>query len=535
MKRILLMFALVLLSSCGGKKVIEFPSVETQSVLTVNRVELTDSVTVLHTVAQTNPSGWFRFDGDEQGECYLLGRDSGKKYMFRGSEQMELGKKYSGVVPMTLCFDPIGSEDKIVDLIMDKSETLNVKGLSLQHRKCEPYTCHVKAKIEGDTKAVMVCRYDNFDGNISGAVRHSFIAPVVDGGFEIDLPTSGDDFYVMVAMEDYVRSAMWVCEFIAQKGEIDVTCNFKENDKQLSGKDNILMTELTQRGIDISMKYMDDFERLRNEGLFESDYAKQLRLQAEAEKDRGKRMDLYNILNTLPDSVKYCPEYYAVQSQQTEELKKLQYEIIEEAVANVSIGYLDFVSSMYSMLQSPFGDRFELRGKIEPVAQLYAEKFANNNKGKRLAEYIEASKVKVGNKYIDFEAPDMKGDMFRFSQMIKGSRIVVLDLWASWCGPCRVQAMKNIPIYEKYKDKGMCVVSVARERNNLVGLEKAVAKDGYKWPVLVELDDRINLWRQYNAGDSGGSIYVIDPATKKILAINPTTEEIEALVEQYCK
>ena len=295
------------------------------------------------------------------------------------------------------------------------------------------------------------------------------------------------------------------------------------------------MTELTQRGIDISMKYMDDFERLRNEGLFESDYAKQLRLQAEAEKDRGKRMDLYNILNTLPDSVKYCPEYYAVQSQQTEELKKLQYEIIEEAVANVSIGYLDFVSNMYSMLQSPFGDRFELRGKIEPVAQLYAEKFANNNKGKRLAEYIEASKVKVGNKYIDFEAPDMKGDMFRFSQMIKGSRIVVLDLWASWCGPCRVQAMKNIPIYEKYKDKGMCVVSVARERNNLVGLEKAVAKDGYKWPVLVELDDRINLWRQYNAGDSGGSIYVIDPATKKILAINPTTEEIEALVKKYCE
>jgi thiol-disulfide isomerase/thioredoxin len=187
------------------------------------------------------------------------------------------------------------------------------------------------------------------------------------------------------------------------------------------------------------------------------------------------------------------------------------------------------------MLQSPFGDRFELRGKIEPVAQLYAEKFANNNKGKRLAEYIEASKVKVGNKYIDFEAPDMKGDMFRFSQMIKGSRIVVLDLWASWCGPCRVQAMKNIPIYEKYKDKGMCVVSVARERDNLVGLEKAVAKDGYKWPVLVELDDRINLWRQYNAGDSGGSIYIIDPTTKKILAINPTTEEIEALVEQYCK
>lgn len=534
MKRILLMFAVAMLCSCGGSKVIEFPNVEDQNVLTIHKVELTDSVTVLHAVAQINPAGWFCFDGDEQGECYLLGRNSGKKYMFIGSEEIELGKKYSDIMPMTLRFEPLGREDKMVDVVMDKGEALNIKGLELQRRKCEPYMCHVNAKIEGDTKVVMVCRYDKFDGNIRGAVRHSFLAPVVDGSFEIDLPTSGDDFYVMVAMEDYVRSAMWTCEFIASKGEVDVTCNFNKKEKKVSGKDNMLMAELTQRGIDISMKYMADLERLHNEGLVESDYAKELRNQVQTEKDREKRQNLYNILNTMPDSVKYCPEYYAVRKQQTEELNKLQYEIIYEATANVSIGYLDFVSSMFSSSQS-FGDRFKLKGKIEPVAQLYAEKFANNNKAKRLAEYIESSKVKVGNNYIDFEAPDMEGKMFRLSQMIKGSRIVVLDLWASWCGPCRVKAMKNIPIYEKYKDKGMCVVSVSRERDNLNDLKRAVAKDGYEWPVLVELDDRINLWRQYNAGDSGGSIYVIDTATKKILAINPTTDEIEVMVKQYCE
>ena len=194
MKRILLMFAVALLSSCGGKKVIEFPNVENQSVLTVNKVELTDSVTVLHAVAQSNMAGWFRFDGDEQGECYLSGQDSGNKYMFLGSEEMELGKKYSGVVPMTLRFEPIERKDKMVDVIMDKDEVLNIKGLELNSRECEPYTCHVNAKIEGDTKVVMVCCYENFDGNIRGAVRHSFLVPVVDGGFEIDLPTSGDDF-----------------------------------------------------------------------------------------------------------------------------------------------------------------------------------------------------------------------------------------------------------------------------------------------------------------------------------------------------
>ncbi len=533
MKKNLLMFAVTLLYSCGGQKVIEFPSVETHSVLTVNKVELTDSVTVLHTVAQSNTASWFRFEGDEQGECYLLGRSSGKKYMFLGSEQMELGKKYSGVVPMTLRFEPVGRKDKIVDVVMDKEETLNVKGMELQRRKCEPYTCRVNAKIESETNAVMVCRYDNFDGNIRGAVRHSYLVPVVDGGFEIDLPTSGDDFYVMVAMEDYVRSRMWTCEFIALKGEVNIACNFEKAQKTISGDDNILAAAIMQRGRDVVAQFTEPLKQLKEKGFYESDYAKDLEKRAGAEKDREKQMNLYNELNNLTPDKRYCPEYYAVYAQRMEAEKQVAFDILNEAEASPSIGYVSFVDDCYKMLARD--DRYNAREQIERVAQLYIEKFTHNNKIMRLAEYIEGSKVKVGNKYIDFSAPDMEGTMLRFSDMIKDSRIVVLDLWASWCGPCRMQAMKNIPIYEKYKDKGMCVVSVARERNNLNDLEKAVAKDGYKWPVLVELNDRINLWRQYNAGDSGGEIFVIDPATKKILAIGPSTEEIETLVKQYCE
>ena len=522
MKRFLLIFTVALLCSCGRNKLIEFPSVETQSVLTVNKVELTDSVTVLHTVAQSNTASWFRFEGDEQGECYLLGRSSGKKYKFFGSDEMELGKKYSGVVPMTLRFEPVNRKDKIVDVVMDKSEALNVKGISLQSRKCEPYTCHVNAKIEGDTKAVMVCRYDNFDSNIRDAVRHSFLVPVVDGGFEIDLPTSGDDFYVMVAMEDYVCSRMWTCEFITLKGEVNITCNFEKAQKTISGDDNILAAAIMQRGRNVVAQFSEPLKQLREKGFYESDYAKDLEKRAGAEKDREKQMNLYNELNYLTPDKRYCPEYYDVYAQRMEAEKRVAIEILNEAEANPSIGYVNFVYDCYKMLARE--DRYNACEQIERVAQLYVEKFPHNNKVMRLADYIEGSKVKVGNKYIDFSAPDMEGEMFRFSDMIKGSRIVVLDLWASWCGPCRVKAMKNIPIYEKYKDKGMCVVSVARERNNLNDLEKAVAKDGYKWPVLVELNDRINLWRQYNAGDSGGEIYVIDPATKKILAIGPSTE-----------
>ena len=537
MKKILMLLTVVMLCSCGRNLEIQKPRVASAGSLFVHKIELTDSATVVH-AAVVGSRGWFQLNGDEAGEYYLQSSDGDKKYKYQGSADFEMGKRYtldnSGVVLMTLCFEPVGGE-RVVDMVVDKDESLNVRGIELKKIKLKPHTCHVRAKIEGDAKAVMITRYEDFITDTNGSLSKSWFVPIVDGGFEVDLPTSGDDFYSMVAIEQYVQSAMMVCKFFATKGDLDIVYNFdgRDNKREISGSDNILMLSIPKRVREVAIKYNDELSRLRKEGLYESDYAKELSSRADAEKDREKQMALFHELNYLPDSVRYCPEYWATYSQLGEENKRLAHQILDEAESQPTIGYLDFVSDCYNSLE--FGDYYDAREKIERVAELYAEKFAHNNLAQLLAENIEAAKVKVGGDYIDFEAPDMNGKMFRFSEMIKGSRIVVLDLWASWCGPCRRAAKNNIPIYEKYKDKGMCVVSVARERNNLDDLKAAVEKDGYTWSVLVELNDRIKLWRQYGAGDSGGRIFVIDPATKKILAVAPDVEQIEALVKQYCE
>lgn len=528
--------AMLSLSACRSNSTIEYPAMESYDSFRVHKIEFTDTATIIHAGAYTCEEYWFRLQGDK-GEYYLAGRTTGNRYQLLGIEGIELNKKYtidaSGVLLFTLRFEPVAKEDKAVDMVLDGSESLNIRGLSLQ----QPEITHprrIKGEVVSDkTKAVILIRDDLFQ-TAQSIESFGTVIPLIDGKFQIDIPTEGDDFYTLIAWDQHIRGSMSTCEFIVAEKEIDIVCDFEEmSNSEVSGEINHAIKALKQRGQAVTVPYDKQLEELEEQGFYFSDVANDILARAEAEQDRDKALALYAELRNLPDSVKYCNEYWAVASQQLKADTEMARTILEEAVAAPSLVYINFVYQLYYSLQ--YGDQYGLYNEIMQAAELYAEKFATNNKGRELAEKIESAKIKVGSEYIDFEAPDLNGKMFRFSEMTAGSRIVILDMWASWCGPCRRAAMKNIPIYEKYKDKGMCVVSIARESKNTNALKKAVEQDGYTWPVLVELNDRLNLWSKYNIGNAAGGIFIIDPATKKILAIGPSTEEIEALVKEYCE
>ena len=66
--------------------------------------------------------------------------------------------------------------------------------------------------------------------------------------------------------------------------------------------------------------------------------------------------------------------------------------------------------------------------------------------------WVLSQGIKVGERFIDFTAPDANDEMHTLSEEIKG-KIALIDLWASWGGPCRREAMSMKPLYESYKDK----------------------------------------------------------------------------------
>jgi len=79
----------------------------------------------------------------------------------------------------------------------------------------------------------------------------------------------------------------------------------------------------------------------------------------------------------------------------------------------------------------------------------------------------------------------LKGDSIKLSSL-KG-KVVLLDFWASWCGPCRISNRQLVKLYNKYKDKGFEIfgVSLDEEKGDW---KKAITKDKITW--LQAIDDR---------------------------------------------
>ena len=115
--------------------------------------------------------------------------------------------------------------------------------------------------------------------------------------------------------------------------------------------------------------------------------------------------------------------------------------------------------------------------------------------------YAEATyHLQPGKPYIDYTVRNNDGQLVPISTLTKG-KVTLIDLWASWCGPCRSHSIAMIPVYEKYKDKGFTVVAIARERNRKA-MENAVMKDGYPWQSLLELNDENQVWRKNGTGNA---------------------------------
>lgn len=83
-----------------------------------------------------------------------------------------------------------------------------------------------------------------------------------------------------------------------------------------------------------------------------------------------------------------------------------------------------------------------------------------------------------GHEAAEIALPSANGDTIRLSSL--RGKVVLLDFWASWCGPCRAANKSLVKIYDKFKDKGFEIYSVSLDEEKSDWIN-AVKKDRIKW------------------------------------------------------
>ncbi len=113
------------------------------------------------------------------------------------------------------------------------------------------------------------------------------------------------------------------------------------------------------------------------------------------------------------------------------------------------------------------------------VITALAAKYPNHLLVKERNDVLKSAPIQVGSMAPDIAYANPDGKIMKLSDL--RGKVVLLDFWASWCRPCRMENPNVVKLYNKYKDKGFDVYSYSLDRDKASWVA-AIEKDGLVWP-----------------------------------------------------
>ncbi len=232
---------------------------------------------------------------------------------------------------------------------------------------------------------------------------------------------------------------------------------------------------------------------------------------------------IYNTFTAMPDEAQTKELQESIMAQITELEDKIGAKNVEYAMNNVNtvVGSHIFMNSFYSFT-------------TEQKDALFAKMNEQTKSIGRISDLIAANEVEKktapGQSFVDFEMLTPEGDAVKVSELVGKTDYLLIDFWASWCGPCIRTFPDLTAFYDKNKGEKFQIlgVSLDREKNAWTA---AINKHNLTWIHISDL----KYW------ESGGAkLYAVNsiPATVlidkngTIVGRNMELEEIQNLLNQ---
>lgn len=294
-----------------------------------------------------------------------------------------------------------------------------------------------------------------------------------DSAYAIIGKVTGQDngiIYLIHRQTGWTDSAFLDHGFFKFAGKADTAelCRISLNEQVKSfflenGKISMLIKKDSMRYALISgTKTQDEFSVFQNQtGKYLADQMEAVD-KAQEEAADGKNQRLKDSLNTLANALDL-------------EQKQLVMDFAKSHPSSVAGAFLIFSNFSYN---SRVGQLDSLYRQLDTTIQI-------TYFGRQIQDMVTKMKMTaVGNPAPEFSANDADGNPVMLSSFKGG--YVLLDFWASWCGPCRLENPGLVQAYNRYKKKGFDIFGVSLD-DNKTDWQKAIKKDKLDWTQVSDL------------------------------------------------
>jgi peroxiredoxin len=239
--------------------------------------------------------------------------------------------------------------------------------------------------------------------------------------------------------------------------------------------------------------------------------------------DEAKKLN--DEIKATPAATQKSPDYQEKMQARFKVLQDKQHAMLKEFVSTHLHSYESLmVLNLMTRQGASAVETDELFNQLDKVVQ-------DTEVGKMIRGVIDDAKItSVGAMAPDFTQPDVNGTPVKLSSL--RGKYVLIDFWASWCGPCRAENPNVVKAYSKYKTKNFTILGVSLDRpGDKNAWQAAIKHDGLAWTQVSDLkfwqNDAATLYKVRSIPAN----FLLDP-NGKIIAKDLRGADLEHKLEE---